>query len=98
MHRKGCINKSLRQGTIADVTAANNPFGITAAKHFLLEVGNIQGMKTIKCKKNGSTAPAMLPKKKKVAVSLPPSKKNAHNEGSLWADKKLVTKMDFHSQ
>jgi hypothetical protein len=28
-------------------------------------------MKTIKCKKNGSTAPAMLPKKKKVAVSLP---------------------------
>ena len=50
-----------------------------AAKHFLLEVGNIQGMKTIKCKKNGSTALAMLPKKKKVAVSLP-LKKNAHND------------------
>jgi hypothetical protein len=37
---------------------------MTTAKHFLLEVGNIQGMKTIKCKKNGSTAPAMLPKKR----------------------------------
>jgi hypothetical protein len=75
LHRKGCINKSLRQGTIADVTAANNPFGITAAKHFLLEVGNIQGMKTIKCKKNGSTAPAMLPKKKKESGSLAATQK-----------------------
>jgi hypothetical protein len=34
---KFVFNKSLRQGTIADVTAANNPFGITTAKHFLLE-------------------------------------------------------------
>jgi hypothetical protein len=74
LHRKGCINKSLRQGTIADVTAANNPFGITAAKHFLLEVGNIRGMKTIKCKKKMVAQPSHATKEKKESGSLAATK------------------------
>lgn len=59
---------------------------MTTAKHFLLEVGNIQGMKTIKCKKNGSTAPAMLPQKKKVAVLLPLLRKMTNVDN--WLDLK----------
>ena len=46
---------------------------------------SVSQKKCKKNKKNGSAAPAMLPQKNGEPPA--PLKKNAHNEGSLWADK-----------
>ena len=66
---------------------------MTTAKHFLLEVSNIQGMKTIKCKKKMVAQPQPCYQRKK-SGSLAATKKNSQ---LVWLLTKYLKSDSIHA-